>query len=283
VTLPDIVIVTGRDLPHPEFESGSIQGALAKRGVTATIAVWGTPEALAGELTLIRSTWDYTARLEEFLAWTREAAARTRLVNPASVVEWNAHKSYLLALTDAGVPVVETTVVQTQAAAEVQAAALAQYDGEIVIKPAVSVGAIGARRLDAGSHEAAKHLEALSIVGEVLVQPFEPGISEGEASLLYFGGKFSHAVRKTPAPGDYRVQSFHGGTVDSHVASAPQRAVAATALAAVDAELAYARVDLVDRAAGPAVMELELIEPELFLRVDDQAVERFADHLVTLL
>lgn len=283
MTGPDIVIVTGRDLPHPEFESESIQGALAQRGVTATIAAWGTPESLAGGLTLIRSTWDYTAHLEQFLAWTREAAATTRLVNPASVVEWNAHKSYLLALTDAGVPVVETTVTQKGASAEVQAAALAEYDGEVVIKPAVSVGAIGAMRLDARSREAAMHLEALSVVGEVLVQPFEPGISKGEASLLYFGGKFSHAVRKTPAPGDYRVQSFLGGTVDPHVASAAQRAVAATALAAVGAELAYARVDLVDRVAGPAVMELELIEPELFLRVDDQAVERFADHLVTLL
>ncbi|HTR70101.1 MAG TPA: hypothetical protein VMH41_07715 [Mycobacteriales bacterium] len=283
MTTADVVVVTGRTPVRAERESADLQAALAQRGVSTTIAGWGTADSIDARLVVIRSTWDYTTQIEEFLAWTRETAARTRLVNPARVVGWNSHKSYLLDLARAGVPVVDTALVPRDASAPVRVEVLGRHDGEVVIKPAVSVGAIGALRSRATSEQAQAHLEALSVQGDVLVQPFEPEIAAGETSLVFFGAAFSHAVRKTPAAGDYRVQSIHGGAVERVEPSAAQDAVAKAALAAVGDDLAYARVDLVETTSGPAVMELELIEPELFLRVDEDAPGRLADHLTSLL
>jgi glutathione synthase/RimK-type ligase-like ATP-grasp enzyme len=147
----------------------------------------------------------------------------------------------------------------------------------------VSVGAVGASRVAARSADASTHLAGLAEVGDVLVQPFEPAVLDGERSLLYFDGELSHAVRKVPAAGDYRVHIEYGGTVESYAPTPAERAVAAAALAAAPGPLAYARVDLVTTARGPAIMELELIEPALFLRTDDAAAARFAASLVELL
>jgi glutathione synthase/RimK-type ligase-like ATP-grasp enzyme len=151
-----------------------------------------------------------------------------------------------------------------------------------VIKPAVSVAAIGAVRAAAASETAAAHLRGLVESGDALIQPFEPGVAEGEVSLMYFGGDYSHAVRKIPADGDYRVQVFYGGLVEPHVAADAERQVAEAALAAVPAELAYARVDLVPTSRGPVLMELELIEPQLFLDEPGEPAAAFADHLVSI-
>ena len=164
-----------------------------------------------------------------------------------------------------------------------QSAALAAYPGELVIKPAVSVGAIGALRLDRFP-EAAAHLAQLAAAGDVLVQPLAHSVLDGgESSLIYFGGQFSHAIRKLPAAGDYRVQEHHGGSVVPHEPTPDEFAVAAATLAAAPAATAYARVDLVDVNGSPAVMELEAIEPQLFLDRAAGAASRFATHIATLL
>jgi glutathione synthase/RimK-type ligase-like ATP-grasp enzyme len=279
----DVVLVTGRDMPGPDVETPLLVAALQERGVAAAIEPWGSDASSEGRLVVVRTTWDYTGQREDFLGWARDVAAVTRLVNPADVLEWNSHKSYLLDLAYAAVPVIPTALVPHGASDADQRGALQEYEGEVVIKPAVSVGAIGALLAGALSTEAAEHLRSLTEVGDALVQPFEPTVVDGEVSLIYFGGELSHAVRKVPADGDYRVQIFHGGTVEPHVATSEEREVAAVALAAVSTDLAYARVDLVATARGPAIMELELIEPQLFLDEDDAAPARFADHLVALL
>jgi glutathione synthase/RimK-type ligase-like ATP-grasp enzyme len=132
--------------------------------------------------------------------------------------------------------------------------------------------------------EARTHLSSLVASGDVLVQPLaESVLTEGETSLIYFGGIFSHAVRKIPAGGDYRVQTNHGGRVEGHTPTAPELEVAVRALAATPKPTAYGRVDLVDVDGRPALMELEVIEPELFLSRHAQAPRRFAGHLETLL
>jgi glutathione synthase/RimK-type ligase-like ATP-grasp enzyme len=150
--------------------------------------------------------------------------------------------------------------------------------GEIVIKPAVSSGAFGAGRFAAGDPAARDHLLGVLEAGDAIVQPYLPSVAaRGERSLIYLGGQLSHSVNKQPAAGDYRVQEHHGGRVSRHEPSEDEIAVAQAALAYLDAPLVYARVDLVHGEDGPMVIELELIEPELFLGVEPSAPARLAE------
>jgi glutathione synthase/RimK-type ligase-like ATP-grasp enzyme len=269
--------------PDPEIHL--LAAALEQLSIAVVIAPWDDRTAWESvPLVVVRSPWDYSDAHEEFLAWARSVAAVTRLVNPVEVLEWNSHKSYLLELSAAGLPTVVTTLVPQGAPDDDRARALAVYPGELVIKPAVSVGAIGALRAGSSSPEAAAHLAELAAAGDVLVQPLIHSVLDvGESSLIYFGGQFSHAIRKLPAAGDYRVQEHHGGSVVPHEPTDAELAVAAATLAAAPAAIAYARVDLVDVDGSPAVMELEAIEPQLFLDHDPGASGRFATHIATLL
>jgi len=287
VTAQALVLVTARRLPVPDAETPLLIRALQQRGVEVSLWPWDEAAdwASAGAV-VVRSPWGYFEHRAEFIAWAWSVEATTALFNPAAVLEWNSHKRYLLDLAAAGIPVVATVVVDRGAGADVQGRALGRHQGEVVIKPAVSAGAVGALRTAAGSSQAIDHLARLSRAGDVLVQPLVPSVlTEGETSLVYFGGEFSHAVRKVPMTGEYRVHRHHGGRVVPHSAGSDEREVAAAALARAPATaaLAYARVDLVGLDSGPAVMELEVIEPELFLPHHEHAAERFADHLVSLM
>nr|WP_238338130.1 hypothetical protein [Pedococcus badiiscoriae] len=148
--------------------------------------------------------------------------------------------------------------------------------GDVVIKPAVDGGARGALRTAASSDEAAEHLTRLVEAGDTIVQPFAPSVEQGETSLFFFGGGFSHAVRKVPKAGDYRVQALHGGSEEVHVPTPAELDVATRAMALAPDDLVYARVDLIDVDGQPTLMELELIEPDLFLRMAPGSAERFA-------
>lgn len=269
---------------HGDAESALLIDALAERGVRAALVVWDEPRDWSGvPLVVSRSPWDYTERHAEFVAWARSVAEATRLVNPAELIAWNSHKGYLAELADAGVPVVPTTLLRSDAAEDVRAAALAAHGPALVVKPAVSAGARGTLRVDAATEEAREHLAALLDAGDALVQPYLPQVEDGEVSLLLFGGELSHAVRKLPADGDFRVQEMHGGRLVDHEPTSAERAVAAAVLDAVPWPVAYARIDLVTTGDGPLLMEAELIEPELFLGRDPAAAGRFADALVGLL
>jgi glutathione synthase/RimK-type ligase-like ATP-grasp enzyme len=269
--------------PDPEIHL--LVAALERESIGVAIRPWDNATDWASvPLVVVRSPWDYSDAHEDFLSWARSVAAVTRMVNPLKVLEWNSHKSYLLDLASVGVPTVVTTLVRQGASDAEQAGALAVHPGELVIKPAVSVGAIGALRAGSSSAAAAAHLAELASAGDVLVQPLAHSVLEGgESSLIYFGGQFSHAIRKIPADGDYRVQEHHGGSVVPHEPTDDEFAVAEATLAAAPAATAYARVDLVDVAGSPAVMELEAIEPQLFLDRDARAAARFATHIATLL
>jgi glutathione synthase/RimK-type ligase-like ATP-grasp enzyme len=282
---PAVVLVTGRRMRKPDPEIHLLVAALKQRSISVAIRRWDDTTAWASVgLVVVRSPWDYSDAHEEFLSWARSVAAVTQLVNPIEMLEWNSHKSYLLALASAGVSTVVTTLVPRDASGTDRALALATYPGEIVIKPAVSVGAIGALRSTAVSADAAAHLAELALAGDVLVQPLAQAVlDQGETSLIYFGGQFSHAIRKIPAAGDYRVQEHHGGRVVAHEPTLDEFAVAAATLAAAPVATAYARVDLVQVDGCAAVMELEAIEPQLFLDHDVDAAARFAAHIASLL
>ncbi|WP_207892060.1 ATP-grasp domain-containing protein [Streptacidiphilus pinicola] len=288
--MPDIALLTGRTMPREVPENDLLVAELRALGVDAEIHPWDADlDWSTYGLALVRTTWDYWDRLDEFLAWAETAGHRTTLRNPAEVIAWNHHKSYLPALAEQGVSVIPTALLRRGADRAQVDKVLAAFrerhgDVEVVGKPAVSAGARGALRAHIDAPETAAHLESLVGEGDALLQPLvESVLTRGETSLVFFGSEFSHAVRKVPASGEYRIHEHHGGTVRTHLPSEAELAVARAALAAAPAPVAYGRVDLVDLADGPAVMELELIEPELFLPYTDGATTRYARHLAELL
>ena len=281
----DVVLVTASRLPKPDRETHLLANELQRQGIRTAVLPWDHPfDWEQVSLTVIRTPWDYVRRLDEFLSWTRQVGAVSRLVNPAEVIAWNSNKRYLLDLADAGVPIVPTRFIERGDHAAVVDALARETSAEVVIKPAVSSGAIGAFRGKATDEAASEHLRRLAADGDVIVQPFISSVlAAGESSLVYFGGVYSHAIRKLPKEGDYRVQDQHGGTVHSHEPGDSEREVAAAALAAAPETTVYARVDLVHGEEGPAVMELEVIEPELFLPLTPTGTGHFAAQIRRLL
>jgi glutathione synthase/RimK-type ligase-like ATP-grasp enzyme len=275
------VLATAADMPKPDLESHLLVAALEHLGITARIVAWDAPfDWSTADLVVIRTTWDYYRRLDEFISWADSVEAVTCLVNPASVIRWNAHKSYMVELTACGVPTVPTRIAEKGTRVE-NLAELFPETTDIVIKPAVSIGAIGALRGHVDDPTVALHLQGLLTGEDVLIQPFMPAVIDtGEVSLLFAGDELSHAVSKRPCPGDYRVQDHHGGTVHPHQPTDAEIAVASAAISRAPATCAYARVDLVSGDAQPVVMELELIEPALFLAADRGAPDRFAGAFV---
>ena len=273
-----IALTTASDMPKPDEETHLLVEASVAAGMNADVVAWDSAvdwEKYA--LVVIRTTWDYFKRLPEFIAWARQVDAATCLVNPLAVIEWNCHKRYLQELWQRRVPTVPTLVLASEAEHHGSRYLSGCDWAEVVIKPAVSIGAIGALRCNTEDRTFEQQLADLLSAGDVLVQPFVSSVmTEGEISLIYFGGRFSHAIRKLPKAGEYRVQDHHGGSVRPHNPSAGQLKVAGAALAAAPAKTAYARVDLVTIDGSPVVMELELIEPALFLSSMPSAAKRFA-------
>lgn len=262
-----ILLATARDLPIPDTESEGVVAALRARGIDARMEAWDDPSVdwSAASLVVIRSTWNYTEHLEAFLQWVDGVAGQTTLHNPAAIVRWNHHKQYLVEMADAGVPVVPTTLVTTPGD-------VPDLRGDLILKPAVSVGAIDTIRCEDDPEAARAHLDHVLQRGVALVQPYCASIADaGERSLLYFDGELSHTICKVPASRDFRVHEHFGGK-NVHVAPADaDRVVADAALRFLETRfgggaLLYARVDVVDGPDGPALSEIELIEPYFYLR-----------------
>ncbi|GAA1644534.1 hypothetical protein GCM10009744_38970 [Kribbella alba] len=232
---------------------------------------------------LLRSVWDYHTRYVEFAEWLGLLdKAEVPVFNDSDLVRWNADKRYLLELRERGVAIVPTQIAAGPCLREVVAGLTGQ---EIVVKPTVGANALQTIRGIAGSDELSRAMDDLPEAA-YLVQPFLPEIqSEGEWSLLFIDGEFSHAVLKRPADGDYRVQLVLGGT--SALAEAPSavREAATAALAAVDTRRAplYARVDGVVAGGRFLLMELELIEPYLYLLDFPAADDKLATALAARL
>jgi len=259
---------------------------LARRGWRVEEIPWDRPRVdwAAFELVVIRSTWDYQKDLEAFLAVLADIASRTRLLNPVEVCRWNSHKGYLEDLAGAGVPIVPTRFAAGINEAEIHAAFGALGGARLVVKPAIGANADDAFVLSRNGESAWG--EALSALSDrdSLLQPFVASVVEdGELSLFFFAGAFSHAIRKQPAPGDFRVQEEHGGLITPCTVDRETLATAEACLHACPGELLYARVDLVRLDDGRlALMEVELIEPSLYFDQDSAAPERFAEALVAM-
>lgn len=231
------------------------------------------------EAVLIRSTWDYFKHLDAFLEVLERIEAETYLLNPLELVRWNSRKTYLSDLEGRGVEIVPTLFSARLGSSVLDDLFLQFQSNRIIIKPVVSGGAYRTFLLN---HDAAEEKRAAAIesfaADEYLAQPFvESVISEGEYSVFYFDGVVSHTVVKTPNARDFRVQEEHGGTIREIGAPAGLKAAARRAFEAVKPRPLYARIDLVRGASGSwMVMEIELIEPSLYLRSSAGAPARLA-------
>lgn len=257
-------------VPAPDYYE-KWQPAFARKAAALTAAgliveqrVWTDPGDLSGyDLVLPLFAWGYQRGVAAWYALLdRLESDGLPIVNPVAVLRWNSDKAYLSDLGAKGVAVVPTVEVDALDDASLTEAMSELSTDEVVIKPAISGGADGTHRIAPGTPIPTDALGARR-----LVQPLMPGIlTEGEYSLFFFAGKFSHAIVKRPASGDFRVQEQFGGYETACEASEAAQALAAQALAAAPAPPVYARVDMVGDGAGTLhIMELELIEPSLFL------------------
>lgn len=253
---------------------------LEARGLRVAARRWDRwDDGASGSLVVLRSTWDYAGRVDEFRAWLDRLDAGGAVVrNPTDLVRWNLHKSYLLDLAGRGVPVVPTRLVPRGADVSLGEVAAAAGWKDVVVKPAVAATArLTIHEAREGAAGAARHFADLVAVEDVLVQPFLPAVvDEGEVSIVAIGGEATHAVRKRAKPGDWRVQINFGGTDERIALDDELLAVAARALGALDDPPAYARVDVARHDGRYHLMELELIEPELFFDHAPEAADRLA-------
>lgn len=258
---------------------------LAGRRATVKAAVWNDPAVPWGDFDtiVIRSTWDYHHSADEFRAWIgRLEALGAPVWNPPAVVRWNMEKTYLRDLAAAGIPVVPTEWLARGSRPDLGALLDRRGWLDAVVKPVISAAATRTWRVSRTSvaEIEARLAESLD-VGDVMVQPFIPEIqTKGEWSLMFFAGEFSHAVRKMPLDGDFRVQTGFGGrSAVEHPGDAVLHAVR-NVLDAAPKPWLYVRVDGIETAAGYLLLELEMLEPSLFLAQNPAAPARFADAIV---
>ena len=273
-------IATCRPLPEPDVDEDLLLAALAARGVDVRMAAWrgGDEDWDAPVPTLVRSTWDYIHDLPAFRHWIGRTSRAAPLWNPAGILLGNLHKRYLLDLQQRGVPTVPTELVVAGSGQRLEPLLGARGWRDVVIKPAVGAGSFETHRIRSGDLD---HGEAVlcRLVAErdVLVQPYLPGVERyGERAMVWIDGEFTHAVRKTPrfAEGVEQVS-------EAMPLTDAERAVGTAALAPLAGSLVYARVDVApDEHGHPQIMELELVEPSLFLLQERRALDRLVAAIV---
>jgi glutathione synthase/RimK-type ligase-like ATP-grasp enzyme len=285
---PRVAFITYAAHPALTPDDAHAARALEGRGVRVDAVPWDAAplDPAAYDALVLRSCWDYHRRPAEFLAWL-EAVERAgvRLLNPPALVRWNARKTYLAELEARGVGVVPTAWAMPGDATPLARVLADRGWDDAVVKPVVSAGAFETWRTSpraAAGDEA--RFAALRDASGAMVQRFVAEIDRGgEWSLLFFGGRFSHAVRKRARPGDFRVQEQYGGTATPEDPPPAVLADAHRAVAALPAPPLYARVDGVEVGGRLLLMELEVTEPSLFLAQAPGAAERFAEALVETL
>lgn len=279
-----LALVTWQAMPRCCPDDAHLLQALDQAGVAAECVAWDAAEDWGRfAALLVRTPWDYYLRHESFLAWVgRIEALGVPLWNPPAVLRWNSDKRYLLEVAEQGLPVVPTRLVPQGHL--LRLASIMDQHGwdDAVLKPAVSAGAHATVRVSrAEAPGAQKAFEGLVAAGDALVQPFVPEVArDGEWSLVFLGGRFSHALRKRPGKGDFRVQEKHGGSLGPATPTPDVVAQAARYLALPPGPLLYARVDGIVRDGTFVLMELEALEPELFWRTAPGSAARMVAALV---
>jgi hypothetical protein len=282
---PSLAIVTCTRYAALASEDLLLIDALRRRGIEAAHAAWddSSVDWLSFDLAVVRSVWDYPARLGDFLAWARRLR---RVLNPLSVLEWNTDKRYLADLATAGLPVIPTRFLGPGDDFEIPVP-------PFLVKPAVSNGALDTAWYPEGNADrAGAHVRRLQSAERiVLIQPYLSAVAvEGEVALVFLGGRYSHAIRRAASlrrPGETPNGAVPPAEVRVHEPTPVELALAEKTLNCVpggSSQLLFGRVDLVAGADGmPVVLEVELTEPALFLDFSAGSVERLADALVAAL
>lgn len=299
--MPSLALATAIAAAGLDDDLTPLLDACARAGIQVQARAWDDPTVAWGrfDAVLLRSTWDYTHRLPEFLGWCECISMQTRLINPLHVIAWNTDKHYLADLAAGGIPIVPTRFVEPDAEPlPTLRAFLAEYAdaGEFVVKPAVGAGSSDTQRY-AREQEfaAANHLGRLLDAGRsALLQPYLASVDrDGETALMYFDGRFSHAIRKGPllqrdegpTPHLFAAETIVPRTPGNDEIALAERVLAvATQALGLDAPLNYARVDLIRAHDGkPQLLELELCEPSLFFEHAASSADRFATLLMRTL
>ncbi len=280
-----IAIATCQKFPALTPSDQLLAEALTARGAKVLAAPWngGFEPFRDADLTVVRSTWDYFDVTVAFDAWIDRLEHEGRVVNPPDVLRWSMTKAYLVELAKKGAPSPPMQIIAPNVDAIAEAMeALCLTDA--IVKPLSGGTASGlsriTRREGGVSHGALEQAAAL-LNGDALVMPFMPEIETlGETSFVFLGGEFSHAVVKTPKAGDIRVQAEHGGT--SRLVSAPDWAIAEASriLSLCPPGAVYARIDAIVHDDRLSLMEVELVEPELFFTLYPQGADQLAEMLL---
>jgi hypothetical protein len=279
----DFSFVTYSGLPDLDPDDRLALAALERRGFRSQAVVWDDPQVdwSAAGICLVRSTWDYHLRRGQFLQWAQKVSAVTPLVNELTLIEWNSHKGYLRDLAGRGLPVIPTVWLKAGAPADLGSIMRDNAWAEVVVKPAVGLATFGLRRVanTAGELQAGQaHLEMLLRTGDAMIQPYYSSvISYGERALVFINNQYSHCVRKCAFQS--LATAGAAGEVPA-VALAEEIDIAYGIIATLERPALYARVDLVrDHLGCPRLLELELVEPSLFLSMHSPAAECLAEAL----
>ncbi len=285
-----IALVTAKAARDLDDDLTPLVEALRQRGHDVAVIDWDDADARWSDfdIAVLRSTWDYTQRLPDFLDWATRASTQTKLSNPVAVIRWNTDKHYLHDLEKLGVAIVPSTFIEPgeDSAAHIDAFLSQHNCSEFVVKPSVGAGSRDAQRYSrAQRDDSVAHAQRLLDDGRsVLLQPYLDRVDEyGETALLFFEGHFSHAIRKGPL-----LKKNEGATralfapehIGAREPTGAERALADKVLSSLPfgEKLLYARVDLIQDGRGnPVVLELELTEPSLFFAHAAGSAGRFAD------
>lgn len=277
-----LALVTCDEYPQGPPDEGLLPQLLEARGWTVTHTSWDQADASWKDFggVVVRSTWDYTRRTDDFLRWIDDLErSSVPLWNPAPLLRWNHDKRYLEDLEERGIAVVPTGWIEQGGLVHLHEIMAFEGWDEAVVKPVISAGAVDTFRVDLDEARA-RDREFRDLVRErpMMVQQLMPEIREsGELSFCFFDGTYSHAVRKLPKDGEFRVQERLGGTNQLADPAPGLIRQAEKVLDAIDGEWLYARVDAVVRGRNLILMELELLEPSMYCDLAEGSAERFAD------
>ncbi len=276
---------TDLDITRILDERALLQNALEKRGYKVTCVPWNDPDYDWSQTRAVvfRSIWDYFEHYDEFISWLHMVKDHTRLINPKSLIDWNIDKHYLADLEERGIDIVPTVFIDTGRYRSIDEVCNEKGWEDVVIKPAIAGSAFHTYKVkkeERGSFEVL--FKNLVDERDMLIQPFqETIITLGEASLMIFNGKYTHAILKKAKEGDYRVQENFGGGVYDYVPTLEEISYAENVFKMCDPMPAYGRVDIIWDADGTILLgELEIIEPELWIRNCPEAAENFVDGIV---
>ena len=290
--MTDVTLVTCRAYYEPDkitpyiqnilYEQELLKSSLEAQGLKVNVTFWDNPSYKWQETKslLFRTVWDYFERFDEFWEWLEQVKTKTRLINSYELIKWNIDKHYLKDMSSWGIETVPTYFADKGCNMKLHEIAKRNQWKDLVIKPAISASAFKTYKILANEIQANEKLfNSLVQERNMLVQPYFETITQlGEASLMVLDGKFTHAILKKAQPGDFRVQDDFGGTVHNYIPTKAEINFAEEVFKTCKTKPVYGRVDIVwDNDKNFYLSELEIIEPELWIRNYPKCAERIAE------